>query len=156
MHTPKGSMPEQTGGYATGLLNLLAQSEPAEKRPRRRAREKALYPGIVTHPDQIVLGNLLREIGEISTRNTSLNRSGFANLLKKRPKYNHLSLRTLRRYVTYAIEWMGKALQQTPPHLWLRFHGIDPPPEMTKRALFEKSLEFLRTHLRKQKLAKNP
>ena len=99
MRTPKGSMPEQTGGYATRLLNLLAPSEAAEKRPRRRAREKALYPGIVTHPDQIVLGNLLREIGEISTRNTSLNRSGFANLLKKRPKYNHLSLRTLRRYV---------------------------------------------------------
>jgi hypothetical protein len=31
-----------------------------------------------------------------------------------------------------------------------------PPAQMTKRALFEKSLEFLRTHLRKQKLAKRP
>ena len=149
-------MPEQTGGYATGLLNLLAQSEAAEKRPRRRAREKALYPGIVTHPDQIVLGNLLREIGEISTRNTSLNRSGFANLLKKRPKYNHLSLRTLRRYVTYGIDWVTNVLQRTPPRLWSEFYGIAPPPEMTKHALFEKSLEFLRTYLRKQKLAKRP
>jgi hypothetical protein len=89
-------MPEQIG-YATALLNLLAKSEAAEKRPRRRTREKALYTGKVTDPEKIALGNLLREIAEISTRNTSLNRSGLANLLKRRPKYRHLSLRTLRR-----------------------------------------------------------
>ena len=149
-------MSKQIGGYATALLNFLAESEVAEKRPRRRTRGRALHPGKVTDPEKIALGNLLREIAEISTRNTSLNRSGFANLLKKRPKYRHLSLRTLRRYVTYAIEWMIEALQRTPPHLWLRFYGIDAPPEMTKRALFEKSLEYLRTYLRKQKLAKRP
>jgi hypothetical protein len=77
-------MPEQIG-YAAALLNLLAKSEAAEKRPRRRTREKALYTGKVTDPEKIALGNLLREIAEISTRNTSLNRSGIANLLKKRP-----------------------------------------------------------------------
>jgi hypothetical protein len=146
-------MPEQIG-YATALLNLLAKSEAAEKRPRRRTREKALYTGKVTDLEKIALGNLLREIAEISTRNTLLNRSDFANLLKKRPKYKHLSLRTLRRYVTYAIEWETNLLQRTPPDLWLELFGIDPPSEMTKRALFEKSLEFLRTYLRQQKLAK--
>jgi hypothetical protein len=148
--------PKPIGGYATALLKLLAKSEAAEKQPRRRTREKALYTGKVTDPEQIALGNLLREISEISTRNTSLNRSGFANLLKRRPKYRHLSLRTLRRYVTYAIDWAIDNLKQTPPRLWLKLYGIDPPPQMTKRALFEKSLEFLRTYLRKQKLAKRP
>ena len=148
-------MSEQIG-YATALHNLLAKSEAAEKRPRRRTREKALSTGKVTDPDKIALGNLLREIAEISTRNTSLNRSGFANLLKRRPKYRHLSLRTLRRYVTYAIDWEIDLLRQTPPRLWLEFFYIDPPPAMTKRAVFEKSLEFLRTYLRKQKLAKRP
>jgi hypothetical protein len=146
-------MPEQIG-YATALLNLFAKSEAAEKWPRRRTRQKALYTGKVTDPEKIALGNLLREIAEISTRNTSLNRSDLANLLKKRPKYKHLSLRTLRRYVTYAIDWEINLLQRTPPELWLELYGIDPPPEMTKHALFEKSLEFLRTYLRKQKLAK--
>jgi hypothetical protein len=147
-------MPEQIGGYATALLNFLAESEAAEKRPRRRTRGRALHPGKVTDPEKIALGNLLREIAEISTRNTSLNRSGFACLLKRRPKYRHVSLRTLRRYVTYAIDWVIEVLQQTPPYLWLKLYGIDPPPEMTKRALFEKSLEFLRAYLRKKKLAK--
>ena len=109
----------------------------------------------MTDPDQIALGNLLREIAEISTRNTTLNRSDFANLLQRRPKYKHLSERTLRRYVANAIEWAIKNLQRIPPHDRLEVFGIDPPPEMTKRALFEKSLEVLRTHLRKQKLAKN-
>ena len=146
-------MPEQIG-YATALLNLLAKS--AEKRPRRRTREKALHTGKVTDPEKIALGNLLREIAEISTRSTSLNRSDFANLLKRRPKYKHLSLRTLRRYVTYGIDWVTNVLQRTPPRLWSEFYGIAPPPEMTKHALFEKSLEFLRTYLRKQKLAKRP
>jgi hypothetical protein len=149
-------MREQKGGYATALLNFLAQSEAAEKRPRRRTRGRALHPGKVTDSEKIALGNLLREISEISTRNTSLNRSGFATLLKRRPKYRHLSPRTLRRYVTYTIEWVIEVLQRTPPYLWLEFYGIDPPPEMTKHALFEKSLEFLRTYLRKQKLAKKP
>ena len=134
----------------------MAESEAAEKRPRRRTREKALYPGKVSDPEKIALGNLLREIAEISTRNTSLNRSDFANLLKRRPKYKHLSLRTLRRYVTYGIDWVTNVLQRTPPRLWSEFYGIAPPPEMTKHALFEKSLEFLRTYLRKQKLAKRP
>jgi hypothetical protein len=110
----------------------------------------------VTDPDQIALGNLLREIAEISTRNTTLNRSDLANLLQRRPKYRHLSVRTLRRYVTNAIDWVIKILQRIPPHSWSEAFSIDPPPEMTKQALFEKSLEFLRTHLRKQKLAKNP
>jgi hypothetical protein len=149
-------MPEQIGGYATALFKFLAEREAAEKRTRRRAREKALYRGKVTDPDKIALGNILREIAEISTRNRTLNRSGFANLLNRRPKYRHLSLRTLRRRVTHAIEWVIEVLQRTPPSLWLEFYGIDPPPEMTKHALFEKSLEFLRTYLRKQKLAKNP
>ena len=148
-------MPEQISGYAAALFKFLAESEAPEKRPRRRARGKALYPGKVTDPDQIALGNLLREIAEISTRNPTLNRSGFANLLQRRPKYKHLSERTLRRYVTNAIEWAIKNLQRIPPHDWLEVFGIDPPPEMTKRALFEKSLEVLRSHLRKQKLAKN-
>src|SRR5215831_11013554 len=120
-------MPEQIG-YATALLNLLAKSEAAEKRPRRRTRGKALHTGKVSNPEEIALGNLLREIAEISTRNTSLNRSGFANLLKKRPKYRHLSLRTLRRYVTYAIEWMIEALQRTPPHLWSEILQMNPKP----------------------------
>jgi hypothetical protein len=149
-------MSKQIGGYATGLLNFLAESEAAGKRPRRRPRGRALHPGKVTDPEKIALGNLLREISEISTRNTSLNRSGFANLLKRRPKYRHLSLRTLRRYVTYAIDWVIEILQRTPPYRWVEFYGIDPPPKMTKHALFEKSLEFLRTYLRKQKLAKKP
>jgi len=149
-------MSKRIGGYATALLNFLAESEAAEKRPRRRTREKALYPGKVSDPEKIALGNLLREIAEISTRNTSLNRSDFANLLKRRPKYKHLSLRTLRRYVTYGIDWVTNVLQRTPPRLWSEFYGIAPPPEMTKHSLFEKSLEFLRTYLRKQKLAKRP
>jgi hypothetical protein len=149
-------MPEHISGYATALFKFLAESEAAEKRTRRRARKKALYRGKVTDPDQIALGNLLREIAEISTRNATLNRSDFANLLKRRSKYRHLSLRTLRRHVTNAIEWVIKVLQRIPPYSWLEVFGIDPPPEMTKRALFEKSLEFLRTRLREQKLAKNP
>jgi hypothetical protein len=144
----------RTGDYAIGLLNLLTESQATEERPRRRTRKKALYGGKVTDPDKIALGNLLREIAEISTRNTSLNRSGFAYQLQRRPKYRHLSLRTLRRYVTYAIDWTIDVLQETPRHLWLEFYDIEPPPEMTKRALFEKSLEFLRTYVRKRKLAK--
>ena len=147
-------MPEQISGYAAALFKFLAETEAAEKRTRRRARKKALYRGKVTDPDQIALGNLLREIAEISIRNKRLNRSDFANLLQKRPKYRHLSLRTLRRYVTDAIEWVINVLQRIPPYSWLETFGIDPPPKMTKRALFEKSLEFLRTRLRKQKLAK--
>src|SRR6516225_4928561 len=128
-------MSKRIGGYATALLNFLAESEAAEKRPRRRTREKALYPGKISDPEKIALGNLLREIAEISTRNTSLNRSDFANLLKRRPKYKHLSLRTLRRYVTYGIDWVTNVLQRTPPRLWSEFYGIAPPPEMTKHAL---------------------
>src|SRR5262249_29739110 len=129
-------------GYATALLNLLAKSEAAAKpAPSSNARKSSVHR---TDPEKIALGNLLREIAEISTRNKLLNRSDFANLLKKRSKYKHLSLRTLRRYVTYAIAWETNLLQQTPPDLWLELFGIDPPSEMTKRALFEKSLEFLR------------
>jgi hypothetical protein len=57
-------MPEQISGYAAALFKFLAESEAPEKRPRRRVRGKALYPGKVTDPDQIALGNLLREIAE--------------------------------------------------------------------------------------------
>jgi hypothetical protein len=58
-------MPEQIG-YATALLNLLAKSEAAEERPRRRTRGKALHTGKVSDLEEIALGNLLREIAEIS------------------------------------------------------------------------------------------
>ena len=74
--------------------------------------EKLCIPGKVRDPEEVALGNLLREIAEINARNTSLNRSGFANLLKRRPKCRHLSLRTLRRYVTYAIDWAIDNLKQ--------------------------------------------
>jgi hypothetical protein len=121
---------------------------PSRATPKKKRRPKAISTGKVISPEQRALGNLLREIAEISTRNPMLyNYSKIAELLQKRSKYNNFSHRQMRRDVAAAINWQIRILQRRPVQLWQELLHIEPPPALTKSALKEKAFETLRHEL---------
>jgi phosphotransacetylase len=115
---------------------------------QKRGRPKALSTKKVIDEHHRALGNVLREIAEISIRNPRIkSRRRIAELLESRPRYKHLSPRTVRRDVTAAIVWTIDALKCTPADCWPELFGVQPPSAMTKQVLLEKSLEWLRKEL---------
>jgi hypothetical protein len=89
-------------------------------------------------------GSLLEDIGKISIKNRKLDSCNAiaANLILQQD-YKGIPLRTMRRYVTTAIDSRIRALKKFPPGYWQEI-GIEQPSEMTKRTLVKKALEDLR------------
>jgi hypothetical protein len=129
------------------LLKMAGLRNPREK----RGRKKALRTEKVTDPEQRTVQNLLREIGKISAEKPSIKyRTEIARGLFRRwpSKYGHLKESALRHEVGFVLAKLGSILKRTPPDHWPL--GVQPPTEMTKQALFEKSLEVLRKKVGKQ------
>ena len=78
--------------YASPLLEM------ARPKPKKKRRPKALHGGKATElrPHQRHLGQLLKDIAQISVRYPKLTR-GFFKQLAELPAYQHISSRTLRR-----------------------------------------------------------
>jgi hypothetical protein len=132
--------------------------------------------------DRQILSPLQKDIGKIAVKNRKLNScNAIAHKLISTEDYK-TPLRTMRRRVTVAIDWVIEGLLYEPPHRWQEKFGIEPPPEMTsvpehlwresfglpacgvealllppemtKQALVEKALEYLRHILTLQEEAR--
>ena len=118
----------------------------------KRGRPKVLHTGKVIDPTQRALGNLLRDISEASEEIAAKNprpqsQTDIADRLWQHKRRSYNSDRTLRRDVSRALAWTINMLKLTPPELWPKIFGIQPPSAMTKRAVLNKALEFLRMEL---------
>ena len=127
---------------------FLGRRDPHEK----RGRPKVLHTGKVIDPTQRALGNLLRDISEASEEIAAKNprpqsQTDIADRLWQHKRRSYNSDRTLRRDVSRALAWTINMLKLTPPELWPKIFGIQPPSAMTKRAVLNKALEFLRMEL---------
>ena len=134
--------------WGTKLAKFLGRRDPREK----RGRPKGLHTGKVTDPTQRALGNLLRDIAEASEEIAAKNprpqsQTDIAHRLGQHKRRSYNSDRTLRRDVSRALAWTINMLKLTPPELWPKIFGIQPPSAMTKRAVLNKALEFLRMEL---------
>jgi len=102
-------------------------------------------------PHQRHRGGLLRDIAEISVRCPTLTWRGFIKHLLKLPQYK--GDRTLRRDVAEALalqdDLLTRLLQKNLSREdWLDLVGIEPPTTISKKALRQKSLEYLRKQLK--------
>jgi len=133
--------------YASPLLEM------ARPKPKKKRRPKALHGGKATElrPHQRHLGQLLKDIAQISVRYPKLTR-GFFKQLAELPAYQHISSRTLRRDVAEALAHEENILKQVPPQLWPKLLGIEPPATLSKQTLRKKALEALRQQLQRQQL----
>jgi hypothetical protein len=127
---------------------FLGRRDPRQK----RGRPKVLHTGKVSDPNERALGNLLRDIAEASEKIAAKNprlqsRTDIARQLWQQPKHKLRGFRTLRRDVSTAIGWQINQLERTPPELWPKLFGVQPPATTTKRAILDKSLEALRVAL---------
>jgi hypothetical protein len=106
-------------------------------RKRRRGRPAKLDPR-----------SLLRPIAEVATKYPRSKTNGaIARWLRQRPEYQAEDRRTLERHVDDAIADTAGMLKDCPAVSWQKIFGIDPPAEMTREALRDKTLELLRRQL---------
>jgi hypothetical protein len=155
----QGKLGDQLLYIAAGLRPPLRPPEPLDppKPPRKGpgGRPKALSKERLddfrrategTSSTRRHFGQLLKAIAEINLENERIKTyDKIARHLELRPEYKDLSPRQRRRDVTEAITRIVRYLEQISPDLWP--FGIEPPPKMTKKALREKALEFLRKEL---------